>query len=256
MNALIWIAVIVSIYFVLKQFDPKKEKKSKPQQPTHLPYLNDNGEPMPEQLLDLDTTTLADRQRAYHRGPRKQMRYDILQRRAELAGDTVTLEALRTNTYDGPLPELEDDSPKRRFKIKVESGPSPGVTKKLKFFCIKDKGYHVSVWPNVDGYVDLDYVEFNIAGITHHREAAMNHLGEAMGILVAEPDNPYDANAIRIMTPDWQCVGYVPQDRTDEIREHTKLPCPCLFYIGAREKNGDLIFYTDAYIRLDMLNNK
>jgi len=127
MNALIWIAVIAAVYFFLKQFDTKKEKKSNPQQST-----DEMSDDMPEQLLDLETTTLADRQRAYHRGYRTQMRYDILQRRAQLAGDTVTLEALRTNTYDGPLPELEDDSPKRRFKIKVESGPSPGVTRHAK----------------------------------------------------------------------------------------------------------------------------
>ena len=136
------------------------------------------------------------------------------------------------------------------------SSSESSKAQELKFFCIKDKGYHVSVWPNVDGYSDLDYVEFNIAGITHHREAAMNHIGETMGILVAEHDNPYDANAIRIMTPDWQCVGYAPKDRTEDIRKHTNLPCPCLFYIGFREENGDQIFYTDAYIRLDMLNNK
>ena len=249
MNALIWIAVIAAVYFFLKQFDTKKEKKSNPQQST-----DEMSDDMPEQLLDLETTTLADRQRAYHRGYRTQMRYDILQRRAELAGDTVTLEALRTNTYDGPLPELEDDSPKRRFKIKVESGPSPGVTKKLKFFCIKDKGYHVSVWPK--DVSQFDIIEFQIAGITHHKEAALQRTGETLGFLAPEPDNPYDANAIRIMTPDWQCVGYVPKDRTDEIREHSKLPCPCLFYIGINKENDEQIFYTDAYIRLDMLNNK
>lgn len=244
MNALIWIAVIVAIYFVLKQFDPKKEKKSKPQQST-----DEMSDDVPAKLLDLDTTTVADRQRAYHRGYRTQMRYDILQRQAELAGDAAILEAIRTNTYKGPLPELEDD-------VKKQKSSSKSQTQELKFFRIKEKGYHVSVWPNVDGYINLDYVEFNIAGITHHREAALNHLGETMGVLVAEPDNPYDANAIRVMTPDWQCVGYVPKDRTDEIREHTKLPCPCLFYIGIHKENGEQIFYTDAYIRLDMLNNK
>ena len=127
---------------------------------------------------------------------------------------------------------------------------------KLKFFCIKDKGYHVSVWPNVDGYADLDYIEFDIAGISYHKEAAMQRLGETLGFLAAEPDNPYDANAIRIMTPDWQCVGYVPKDMTAQIREHTKLPCPCFFYIGVRSENGDKIFYTDAYIKLDLTNQK
>lgn len=248
MNALIWILVIVAIYFVLKQFDPKKEKESKPQQPT-----DEMSDDAPAKLLDLDTTTLADRQRAYNRGPRKQMRYDILQRRAELAGDTVTLEALRTNTYDGPIPELEDDSPKRRFKIKVESGPSPGVTKKLKFFCIKDKGYHVSVWPK-DVYIP-DYIEFQIAGVNYRRDVAMKHLGETCGLLVAEPDNPYDANAIRVMTPDKQCVGYVPRDMTAEIRKHVTLPFPCFFYIGV-SNNADKYIYTDAYIDIEEINNK
>ena len=151
--------------------------------------------------------------------------------------------------------EQQQETGKEATMSDISSSESSNA-QELKFFCIKDKGYHVSVWPNVDGYVDLDYIEFNIAGIIHHREAAMNHLGETMGILVAEPDNPYDANAIRIMTPDWQCVGYVPKDRTDEIREHTKFPCPCLFYIGINKENDEQIFYTDAYIRLDMLKNK
>lgn len=127
-------------------------------------------------------------------------------------------------------------------------------SKELKFFCVKDKGYHVSVWPNVDGYSGLDYIEFDIAGITYHKEAAIQHLGETLGFLAAEPDNPYDSNAIRVMTPDWQCVGYVPRDMTAQIREHTKLPCPCFFYIGLRHENGDQIFYTDAYIKLDLIN--
>ena len=126
----------------------------------------------------------------------------------------------------------------------------------LKFFNVKDKGYHVSVWPNVDGYTGLDYIEFDIAGISYYKEAAMQCLGETLGFLAEEPDNPYDANAIRIMTPDWQCVGYVPKDMTAQIREQTKFPCPCFFYIGLRHENGDQIFYTDAYIKLDLTNHK
>ena len=138
----------------------------------------------------------------------------------------------------------------------VPSESSDVKQPELKFFCIKDKGYHVSVWPNVDGYAGLDYIEFDIAGISYHKEAAMQRLGETLGFLAAEPDNPYDANAIRIMTPDWQCVGYVPKDRTDKIHQHTKLPCPCFFYIGIRHENGNQIFYTDAYIRLDITNKE
>ena len=37
-------------------------------------------------LLDLNTTTVAERQRAYHHGFRQQLQYDELQRRAEASG--------------------------------------------------------------------------------------------------------------------------------------------------------------------------
>ena len=234
MNAVIWIAVIVAIYFVLKQFDPKKEKKSKPQQPT-------DEIDVPAKLLDLDSTTVADRQRAYHRGYRTQMRYDILQRQAELAGDTAILEAIRTNTYNGPLPELDDDEPKHRKNkmqnIKVENPKN----EQHQYFCIKDNGYHVTVWPK-DQMIP-DYIEFDIAGLSY-RENIDDYLGEHAGTLEAEPNNEYDTNAIKVLAEDGHHVGYVPKDMTASIREFTTLPCTCYFYIG--DNNGK--YYSDAYI--------
>lgn len=123
---------------------------------------------------------------------------------------------------------------------------------KLKFFCVKDKGYHVSVWPNVDGYANMDYIEFEIAGISHYADVAMKHFGESLAILSPEPDNPYDPNAICVMTSDWQLLGYVPRDMTDIIHEHISgSTCPCFIYIGYRE--DDDIFYTDAYINLNLI---
>lgn len=123
---------------------------------------------------------------------------------------------------------------------------------KLKFFCVKDKGYHVSVWPNVEGYRNVDYIEFDIAGVSHYADTAKNHLGESTALLVAEPDNPYDPNAIRVMTSSWQLLGYVPRDMTDIIHEHTSgSTCPCFIYIGYRE--DDDVFYTDAYINLNLI---
>lgn len=130
------------------------------------------------------------------------------------------------------------------------SGNSNAEVQELKFFCIKDKGYHVSVWPK-DVY-QPDFIEFEIAGITHNADVAMKHLGESMALLVAEPDNPFDQNAIRVMTSDWQLLGYVPRDMTDIIHEHTSgSTCPCLIYIGYRE--DDDVFYTDAYINLNLI---
>ena len=185
----------------------------------------------PEKLLDLDTTTLAERQHAYGRGFREQQRYDILQRQAELSGDTATLEAIRTNTYDGPMPELESE--------KTEP-----VVQELQYFCIKDKGYHVTVWPNDAGMQNLDYIEFPIAGITH-RERIGNYLGEHTGTLEEEPDNPYDANAIKILAADGHHLGYVPRDYIFDVRKFTTFPCKCYVYIG----ENDGVYYSDCYIK-------
>ena len=173
-----YIIVIVAVAgYIIYSYSRKKDEPNVEETPQY-----------PEKLLDLDTTTLADRQHAYGRSFRMQQRYDILQRQAERAGDTATLEAIRTNTYDGPLPELESE--------KTE----PAV-QELQYFCIKDKGYHVTVWPKDAGMQHLDYIEFPIAGITH-RENIGNYIGEHLGTLEEEPDNPYDANAIKILAAD------------------------------------------------------
>lgn len=135
-------------------------------------------------------------------------------------------------------------------QVNQKTGVNPNAeVQELKFFRIKDKGYHVSVWPK-DVY-QPDFIEFEIAGITHYADVAMKHLGESMALLVAEPDNPYDPNAIRVMTSDWQLLGYVPRDMTDIIHEHTSgSTCPCFIYIGYQD---DDIFYTDAYINLNLI---
>ena len=93
---------------------------------------------------------------------------------------------------------------------------------RLQYFCIKDKGYHVSVWPK-----DID-----------------EYLGESVATLEAETTNPYDPNAIKIVTHDGHHVGYVPKDMTAEMRNVANLPCPCFFYIGS--KNGT--YYSDCYV--------
>lgn len=138
----------------------------------------------------------------------------------------------------------------QQHTVEPSSNNPNAEVQELKFFCIKDKGYHVSVWPK-DVY-QPDFIEFEIAGITHHADVAMKHLGESMALLVAEPDNPYDPNAIRVMTSEWQLLGYVPRDMTDIIHEHTSgSTCPCFIYIGYRE--DDDIFYNDAYINLNLI---
>lgn len=101
--------------------------------------------------------------------------------------------------------------------------------KRKKYFCIKDSGYSISVWPK-DHY-EIDIVQFYIAGITH-RENIRNYLGEHKGTLEPEPTNPHDPNAIKVIASDGHHVGYVPKDMTTQVRKYFTLPCPCYFYIG------------------------
>ena len=115
--------------------------------------------------------------------------------------------------------------------------------KRLRYFCVKDKGYHVSVWPKDQGYQGVDYIEFPIAGITHG-EHVDDHLGEFAATLEPEPTNPYDQNAIKIVTREGHRVGYVPKDQTQYVRDFISLPCRCYCYIGS----NDGMYFSDCYI--------
>ena len=111
----------------------------------------------------------------------------------------------------------------------------------LQYFSIKDKGYHVSVWPK--DHSQFDVVEFNIAGLSY-RDNIDNYLGEFKGTLEAEPTNAYDPNAIKVLAADGHHLGYVPADMTSEISNEATLPCPCFCYIGCN--NGT--YFSDCYI--------
>jgi hypothetical protein len=132
---------------------------------------------------------------------------------------------------------------KPQVKVVVGSGKSDAPVQKLKYFCIKDKGYHVSVWPKDQGFQGIDYIEFQIAGITHG-EHIDDYIGEFVATLVPDPTNPYDANAIKIMTDNGHRVGFVPSDMTATIRDFTTIPCPCFCYIG----RNDGSYFSDCYI--------
>mgnify|MGYP002509583152 CR=1 FL=1 len=123
--------------------------------------------------------------------------------------------------------------------------PNEPVVQELQYFCIKDKGYHVSVWPKDQGMQNLDYIEFDIAGMSF-RENIEEYIGEHSGTLEAEPTNPYDANAIKILAEDGHHVGYVPKDMTAEVRKSAIIPSTCYFYIG----ENDGTYFSDCYITL------
>lgn len=140
---------------------------------------------------------------------------------------------------------VQKQSQSLRPKIIIESGTSNAPVQELKYFCIKDKGYHVSVWPKDSNnwLPGLDYVEFNIAGMSH-QDNIDKYLGEHVGKLMPEPTNPFDANAIKILAKDGHQVGYVPKDMTSSMRKFTNLPCKCYFYIG----ENDCTYFSSCYI--------
>ena len=131
---------------------------------------------------------------------------------------------------------------KRKSVQRREQSVSHAPVDQLQYFCVKDKGYNVSVWPKDQGFRGIDYIEFRIAGITHYD--AGSHKGEFIAMLKTEPDNPYDSNAIAIFATDGKKLGYVPKDMTDEVRNYTQLPSFCYCYIGRCQ--GTL--FSDCYI--------
>lgn len=97
---------------------------------------------------------------------------------AEIMEDTSVVSAIESNTYRGKLPDI--------------SGAYPESI-----------------------YDDLDIIP--IAGI-NYRGNLSAYEGYFNGVLVPEPKNDYDPNAIMIKCEDGKHIGYIPEDTTDSIR--------------------------------------
>ena len=155
-------------------------------------------------------------------------------------------QAMHFDLLDDDGNPIKEDAPisatsQSKVKVVIGGGKSDAPVQKLKYFCIKDKGYHTSVWPK--DYDQFDIVEFNIAGMSH-RDNIDDYLGECVGTLEPEPTNEYDPNAIKVLAHDGHHLGYVPKDMTDEIRDNATLPCQCFCYIG----ENDGVYFSDCYI--------
>lgn len=100
-------------------------------------------------------------------------------------------------------------------------------------------------------------LDFYVAGVRHEnrQELLKSDLFEKSGsgiTLVPEPDNPHDPNAIKVVHHAIGCIGYVPADFTDEVRDYIKdFPKYDIFY-KSRESN-DTIF-VDVYMQSKNFN--
>ena len=113
----------------------------------------------------------------------------------------------------------------------------------MRYFEIKKSQYATTVWPKDQGFQGIDYIEFNIAGITYG-EHVDRHLGEFVATLEPDPLNPYDPQAIKILASNGDRLGYIPKDMTSEVRTFTQLPCKCYCYIGENNR----VFYSCCYV--------
>lgn len=101
-----------------------------------------------------------------------------VKRQAKLYGDSDTVQAVNSMTYDGPMPEqLPDGSYSRIYELQ----------------------------------------DYNIAGI-NYRENIAAYLGDFEGYLKPDPGNEHDPNAIAVYARDGHHLGFIPAGCTYNIR--------------------------------------
>ena len=136
---------------------------------------------------------------------------------AELAGKDTIRDAILSNSYNGPLPERRDD------------------------------GGWLSIFENLR--------ILKIAGI-NRREGIGRYVGRVDCALVPEPDNEFDADAIKVIADDRHHLGYIPADQTAFVRSLTaeEFPYKATAFIEEKEDevDGHRFFVGYVYIkRLD-----
>ena len=119
---------------------------------------------------------------------------------AKVMGDIDTYQQIMDNKYNGPLPERRGDGG----------------------------------WLSV--YDDLRILK--IAGVEHRGDLSSYMNGMVDCVLVAEPENEYDANAIKVISSDRRHIGYIAASQTDFVRSMVgTLPYKCHAIIG---KDSDI----------------
>ena len=133
---------------------------------------------------------------------------------ANIVGDETTADAIKSNTYSGPLPERRAD------------------------------GGWLSIFDNLR--------ILSIAGI-NHRKNIDRYTGRVECALVPEPTNEFDPDAIKIVAEDSHHLGYIASGQTDFVRSLTanEFPYRCIAFIEEREDevDGHRFFVGHVYIK-------
>jgi len=80
----------------------------------------------------------------------------------------------------------------------------------------------------------------SIAGI-NHRQGIVRYKGRNTVALVPEPQNEFDANAIKVLAEDGHHLGYIRRDQTEMVRAWARdeFPMYCTCRIEEREDDDD-----------------
>ena len=133
---------------------------------------------------------------------------------ADIVGDKITADAIKSDTYSGPLPERRAD------------------------------GGWLSIFDNLR--------ILSIAGI-NHRKNIDRYTGRVECALVPEPTNEFDPDAIKIVAEDSHHLGYIPSNQTDFVCSLTgdTFPYHCTAFIHEAEDDidGHRFFVGHVYIK-------
>ena len=136
---------------------------------------------------------------------------------AEIVGDILTMDSIKRNDYHGPLPERRDD------------------------------GGWLSIYDNLR--------ILKIAGI-NHRQGISRYVGRVECVLVPEPDNEYDPDAIKVVAEDRHHLGYIPSGQTSLVcsLSANEFPYRCTAFIEAHEDEIDGHKFFTGYVYIKRLD--
>ena len=136
---------------------------------------------------------------------------------AGLVGDHFVVNAINGGTYNGPLPERRDD------------------------------GGWLSIFDNLR--------ILKIAGI-NYRSGIGKYVGRVECVLVPEPTNEFDPDAIKIVAEDSHHLGYIASGQTDFVRSLTanKFPYRCTAFIEEQEDELDSHKFFTGFVYIKRLD--
>ena len=200
-----FITIVVVIYITYKMV----MKNAKSENPTVQGELADR---MYSRSRPVSPERLSDEELIANTKLLTQMAEALIQ--ANIVGDETTADAIKSDTYSGPLPERRAD------------------------------GGWLSIFDNLR--------ILSIAGI-NHRKNIDRYTGRVECALVPEPTNEFDHDAIKIVAEDSHHLGYIASGQTDFVRSLAvnEFPYRCTAFIEDREDevDGHRFFVGHVYIK-------